>query len=163
MDDAKPKSGDPQRAGKIISDDDETLFLMGEISRSARRIYDERVADLGLNQTQWRIIGLLMREPDLTQAAIAKRLELESATIGQAVHALSERGIVQRERASSDRRIWRIRFTGNIDTILPDLRRSADRLHTTLWQGFTPEEKDVLKKLLERVSRNLEQSAAGAE
>ena len=163
MDGCKSKPREPRQPSGSISDDNAILFSMGEISRTARRVYDEWISDLGLNQTQWRIIGLLLHEPDITQAAIAKRLELESATIGQAVHALSERGVVERERAASDRRVWRIRFTPNIDAILPDLRRSADRLHAILWQGFTPEEKDVLKKLLDRVSRNLEQSTGGTE
>jgi len=128
---------------------------MDEISRRARRSYDLSVADLGLNRTQWRIIGLLLQEPDLTQAEIAKRLELESATIGQAVMALCKRGVTEREKAPSDGRIWKIRFTSDIETLSPQLRQSADRLHEALWAGFKSDEKDVLRKLLGRLSKNL--------
>ena len=163
MDGRKRKFREPHEPGDVISNDDSILFLMGEVSRSARRIYDEWISDVGLNQTQWRIIGLLLREPDLTQAAIAKRLELESATIGQAVYALSERGVVERERAPSDGRAWRIKFTQNVDAILPDLRRSADRLHAILWHDFSPEEKDVLKRLLGRVAVNLDRRLGGPD
>src|SRR3546814_6811634 len=77
---------------------------MDEISRGARRAYDARIAKIGLNQTQWRIIGQLLREPSLTQAGIAKRLELESATIGQAVAGLCGKGLMERRRAKTDGR-----------------------------------------------------------
>ncbi|GMN01927.1 MarR family winged helix-turn-helix transcriptional regulator [Erythrobacter sp. MTPC3] len=146
-----------------INDDDRLLYLMDEISRSARRSYDLSVAGLGLNRTQWRIIGLLLQEPELTQAAIGKRLDLESATIGQAVMALCQRGLAEKERAPSDRRAWRISLTSEIDTILPQLRQSADRLHSILWAGFTSEEKSEMKTQLGRISNNLAQLPVAAD
>src|SRR3546814_20123242 len=75
----------PRLREGALTDDDRMLYLMAEISRGARRAYDARITKIGLNQTQWRIIGQLLREPSLTQAGIAKRLELESATIGQEI------------------------------------------------------------------------------
>jgi len=131
------------------------LYLMDEISRRARRSYDLSVAELGLNRTQWRIIGLLLQEPDLTQGEIAKRLELESATIGQAVMALCKRGVAEREKTPSDGRVWKIRFTEGIKELLPQLRLAADRLHEVLWMGFKPDEKAMLRRLLDQLSKNL--------
>jgi len=156
-----PDLREPNSRSDSITDEDRILFLMDDISRSARRAYNEWVSSVGLNQTQWRIIGLLLREPELTQAAIGKRLELESATIGQAVVALGERGLIERERTPSDKRAWRIKFTDNIETILPDLRHSADRLHGFLWKNFSAEEKLHLSKMLGRISQNLKQHSDG--
>ena len=93
----------PRLREGALTDDDRMLYLMDEISRGARRAYDARIAKSGLNQTQWRIIGQLLREPSLTQAGIAKRLELESATIGQAVAGLCEKGLMERRRAKNGR------------------------------------------------------------
>ena len=107
MDEKPDTMSRSQRRQKVITDDDRILYLMDEISRGARRVYDARVARIGLNQTQWRIIGQLLRDPALTQAEIAKKLELESATIGQAVAGLCARGLMKRLRAETDRRISR--------------------------------------------------------
>ena len=145
----------PEDLRSTISDDDRMLYLMDEISRRARRSYDLSVAELGLNRTQWRIIGLLLQEPDLTQGEIAKRLELESATIGQAVMALCKRGVTEREKTPSDWRVWKIRFTDDIKELLPQLRLAADRLHEALWMGFKPDEKAMLRRLLDQLSKNL--------
>lgn len=151
----------PQQArltpATVISDDDGILYLMHEVSRSARRVYDAQVAEIGLNQTQWRIIGQLLRNPSLTQAEIAKALELESASIGQAVVALCERGLIQRSRAETDGRAWRLALTEELDALLPALRGSADNLHGLLWRDITAEEKHSLREILTRLAANLDQ------
>lgn len=152
-----------QRRQKVITDDDRILYLMDEISRGARRVYDAMVARIGLNQTQWRIIGQLLRDPALTQAEIAKKLELESATIGQVVAGLCGRGLMKRLRAETDRRAWQLILTEQLDDLLPELRGSADRLHDLLWRDIAADEKQTLQQILERVSENLDQHRAEAE
>ena len=144
-------------ADNVISDDDDILYLMHEVSRSARRIYDAQVAAIGLNQTQWRIVGQLLRNPSLTQAEIAKALELESASIGQAVVALCEKGLMERKRAKTDGRAWQLVLTEKLEALLPALRGSADNLHGVLWRGITQEDKGALRKMLERLAANLDQ------
>ncbi len=148
---------------KVITDDDRILYLMSEISRGARRVYDTRVAKIGLNQTQWRIIGQLLRDPTLTQAEIAKALELESATIGQAVAALCAQGLMERRRAQTDRRAWQLLLTEQLDTLLPELRGSADRLHNVLWRNIAVEEKRAFHQTLSKISINLDRYQTEAE
>jgi DNA-binding MarR family transcriptional regulator len=148
---------------KVITDDDRILYLMSEISRGARRVYDTRVAKIGLNQTQWRIIGQLLRDPMLTQAEIAKALELESATIGQAVAALCAQGLMERRRAETDRRAWQLLLTEQLDTLLPELRGSADRLHSVLWRNIAVEEKRAFHQTLSKISINLDRYQTEAE
>src|SRR3546814_15066395 len=75
----------PRLREGALTDDDRMLYLMDEISRGARRAYDARIAKSGLNQTQWRIIGQLLREPSLTQAGITKPLEIGRASFRERV------------------------------------------------------------------------------
>jgi DNA-binding MarR family transcriptional regulator len=91
------------------------------------------------------------------QSEIAKRLELESATIGQAVAGLCAKGLMERQRATTDRRAWQLILTEQIDKLLPELRESADRLHDLLWRNTTLEEKRTLREILVRASLNLDQ------
>lgn len=163
MDEKPDTMSRSQRRQKVITDDDRILYLMDEISRGARRVYDAMVARIGLNQTQWRIIGQLLRDPALTQAEIAKKLELESATIGQVVAGLCGRGLMKRLRAETDRRAWQLILTEQLDDLLPELRGSADRLHDLLWRDIAADEKQTLQQILERVSENLDQHRAEAE
>lgn len=141
---------------EFISDDDRILFLLEDIARGLRRDFDARVNNLGLNQTQWRMVGQLLREPSLTQAEIAKRLELESATIGQAVSSLIDAGLMERHRADFDRRAWQLRMTPKLQKLLPELRQFANDLHEDLWRGVSDAEKKTLFETLTRLSSNLD-------
>jgi MarR family transcriptional regulator, transcriptional regulator for hemolysin len=91
----------------IFTEDDRAIFLMDEISRAARRAFDERVEPTGLNRTQWRVLAELIKNPLATQSDIAKQLDLESATIGLAVAALVDHGYIRRERGRADGRAAR--------------------------------------------------------
>ncbi|WP_066115233.1 MULTISPECIES: MarR family transcriptional regulator [unclassified Blastomonas] len=163
MDEVSDLISRAQMRREVITDDDELIYLMDEISRGARRMYDARVARIGLNQTQWRIIGQLLRDPSLTQTEIAKKLELEAATIGHAVADLCAKGLMERVRTEKDRRAWDLILTEEIDDLLPALRGSADRLHDLLWRGVTADEKRALQQILARISVNLEQHRTNTE
>jgi len=158
-------SAEPVRRSRrnVITDDDHILYLLNEVSRGARRAYDARVAKTGFNQTQWRIIGQLLRDPSLTQSEIAKALELESATIGQAVAVLCAQGLMERRRVETDRRAWQLILTRKLDALIPELRESADQLHAVLWRDIAPDEKQLLKQILAKISANLERFQTGLE
>jgi DNA-binding MarR family transcriptional regulator len=158
-------SAEPLRRSRrnVITDDDQILYLLNEVSRGARRAYDARAAKTGFNQTQWRIIGQLLRDPSLTQSEIAKALELESATIGQAVAVLCAQGLLERRRVETDRRAWKLILTRKLDALIPELREAADQLHTVLWRDISTSDKHLLKQLLAKISANLEGSATIAD
>lgn len=146
----------------VITDDDHLIFLMDEISRAARRVFDEEVQPIGLNRTQWHVLAQLIRNPTLTQSEIAKQLEFEPATIGLAMAALERQGYVRRQRGEPDRRAWRLELTSKVAAILPDLRRAADRAHSYLWVGITNAQKKDLHRILDRASQNMRSGSARA-
>mgnify|MGYP000011652304 FL=1 len=137
---------------------DDILYLLEEVNRTARRTFDALIVGLDLNQTQWRIIASLLREPTLTQTEISRLFELESATIGQAVAVLVEKGLIERERAAHDRRVWNLHLTEQVRTIWPELREAADRLHETLWKGMSAPQIDFLRAMLRKVAENQKQA-----
>ena len=143
----------------VITHDDRAIFMMDEISRAARKAFDDRAQPLGLNRTQWRVLAQLIKDPALNQTDIARRLELESATIGLAVTALTQKGFIERRRDPADGRSWSLGLTRRVEEILPDLRRAADATHLRIWSGMTPQQKSTLHSLLEMVSENVRRDA----
>lgn len=140
---------------EIVSDDDRVIFLMDEISRGARRMFDAQVNLTGLNRTQWRVLTELIKEPASTQTEIAERLDLESATIGLAAAALEKLGYLTRRRAESDRRSRQLELTDKVDAILPQMRGAADHTHEVVWQGIDARRKVELFELLSHIAQNL--------
>ena len=66
----------------VITDDDRAIFMMDQISRAARKAFDDRAQPLSLNRTQWRVLAQLIRAPALNQTDIARRLEITSSSSG---------------------------------------------------------------------------------
>ena len=139
---------------KVINENDRTIFLMDEISRAARRAFDERAQPMGLHRTQWRVLAQLIKDPSLKQTDVARELELESATVGLAVSALCTQGYIIRRRALSDGRAWQLELTEKVEEILPVLRRAADATHEKLWAGVSRAQKRTLTDVLAIMSTN---------
>lgn len=138
----------------VVNDNDRAIFLMDEISRAARRAFDERTQPIGLHRTQWRVLAQLIKDPSLNQSDVARQLELESATVGLAVSALCNQGYIIRRRDLSDGRAWQLELTKKIEDILPELRRAADATHEKLWAGVSPAQKRSLTDVLAIMSAN---------
>ena len=66
----------------VITHDDRAIFMMDQISRAARKAFDDRAQPLSLNRTQWRVLAQLIRAPALNQTDIARRLEITSSSSG---------------------------------------------------------------------------------
>lgn len=138
----------------VVNDNDRAIFLMDEISRAARRAFDERTQPIGLHRTQWRVLAQLIKDPPLNQSDVARQLELESATVGLAVSALCNQGYIIRRRDLSDGRAWQLELTKKVEDILPELRRAADATHEKLWAGVSPAQKRSLTDVLAIMSAN---------
>ena len=65
----------------VITHDDRAIFMMDQISRAARKAFDDRAQPLSLNRTQWRVLAQLIRAPALNQTDIARRLEITSLSL----------------------------------------------------------------------------------
>ena len=74
--------------------------------RSARflaRLYDRHIAPAGLTSSQFSILSLLERHPDISVAELARRMVMERTTLVRALRPLQEAGFVQSEAAGLGR------------------------------------------------------------
>ena len=82
-----------EKAAAFLTDQDRLVFLLEELTRRLRRTFDTSVEQFGLTRTQWRALAYLYRTPGMTQTELAGQLELERASIGQAIDRLEESGL----------------------------------------------------------------------
>ena len=83
---------------KIRNDDPDSSigFLISDVSRLLRRVYDRRVEPLGLTRAQWRVLVHVYRRAGVSQTALAQILEIEKPTLGRLVDRLEQKGWVER-------------------------------------------------------------------
>lgn len=151
----------PLVADVYLSPADEFVFLVEEIPRKLRRLFDARTARFGLTRTQWRALAYIFRTPGMSQTELAKCLELERASVGHVIDQLERLAFVERRAATDNRRVWELYLMSNALAVLPALRAEADALYARLFSAVSSDEIGAVQTILKRMSRNLEHDVDG--
>ncbi|AKQ43108.2 transcriptional regulator, TrmB [Aurantiacibacter atlanticus] len=147
----------------FLTETDELVFLLEEVPRRLRQAFDDALKHFSLTRTQWRTLAYVFRTEGLTQTELAHCVELERASIGQAIDRLEELNYVERRKGDSDRRVWQIYLRPSAHQLLPELRREADAVYEKMLNGIAKSERARLHKTLGDLSRNLAKSLVARE
>jgi DNA-binding MarR family transcriptional regulator len=113
-------------------------------------------ADQDLTFSHWMAIKLLQNEDADTCGTLARCMNYDSGAVTRLIDQLEERGLVERTRSHSDRRIQNLSLTPQGRTMWRKLTpRMVDYWNTAL-DDFTHEEAETLLNLLERLLKRLE-------
>ena len=74
--------------------------LSNRVSGAIARVYSER---FGLGVTEWRVMAVLGRYPDLSAGEVAQRTAMDKVAVSRAVAGLVDAGRVERETHGDDR------------------------------------------------------------
>jgi DNA-binding MarR family transcriptional regulator len=130
-----PPAGRPDKVRAAIVDDTDTAELMKAFRRMARAI-DVRSKAIsraaGLTIPQIVILQAARDLGEVTTGALSRHVDLSAATVITILDKLEARGLIERYRSPSDRRIVHSRLTGDgrallatAPALLPDGFRTA--------------------------------------
>lgn len=130
-------------------------FLLMDVSRLMRTVYDRRVKGIGLTRSQWWVLNHLFRHPGATQTELASILEIERPTLGRLLDRLEKKGWVRREHDATDRRAWRVHLTKAAEPAMRRLRTQAARLRSDALAGLSAKERERFVDTLLAIKTNL--------
>ncbi len=136
---------------------DQLTLRLEDVPRQLRRVVDMALSDQDLSRAQWRLLTQVLRYEGMTQTELARSLDLERATVGQALDALEHKKLVKRKTSPGDRRVWLIVPTDKARDILPYLRVAVDEIYEQMFASFNEAEISQLHEFLERIMANLEE------
>jgi DNA-binding MarR family transcriptional regulator len=121
-------------------------LLSNTVSRGVSTAY--RKAH-GLSVTEWRVVAVLGRYPDLTASEVAQRTAMDKVAISRAVKRLQQRRLVTRSPHREDRRRLPLRLTpgagvGLFRAVVP----KALACEAQLLASLTTQERAALDDLL---------------
>lgn len=137
-------------------------YLVNDVARLMRTVYDRRVRSLGLTRSQWWVMNHLFRNPGATQSELAAILEIERATLGRLLDRLEAKGWVRREDDARDRRAWRVRLTAAAEPAMRKLRKQAAGLRRDALAGMSATERERFVDALLAIKTNLSRMQRGA-
>lgn len=130
-------------------------FLLNDVARLMRTVYDRRIRELGLTRAQWWVLTHLFRSDGITQTELAEVLEIEKATLGRLLDRLQAKGWVRRTHDARDRRIWRVRLTKEVEPALRTMRAIAAELRRDALAGLSAAERERFVDSLLAIKANL--------
>lgn len=105
----------------------------------------------GLSLTEWRVVAILGRFPDLTATNIMARGAMDKVPVSRAVARLEERGLVRRKADSEDRRRLTLRLTSRGVRLFNAVVPEALAYERQLLSALEPEETAQLDTLLDKL------------
>ena len=130
-------------------------FLLNDVARLLRTAYDRRIRKLGLTRAQWWVLTHLYRSNGVTQTELAETLEIEKPTLGRLLDRLEAKGWVRREHDASDRRVWRVHLTDEVEPALRTMRTIAAELRRDSLTGLSAEQRERFVDTLLAIKENL--------
>lgn len=125
------------------------------LSQLLGRHFQEKLDPYGLTPFHWLVLCCLWEKDGAATSELCDRLKQVGGTLTGVVDRMEERGLVRRERDTSDRRVWRIWLTDEgreLEDVLPPL---AWDLSEMAMQGLSSEERQLLSKCINQMILNL--------
>ena len=122
--------------------------LSNRVSGAIARVYSERFA---LGVTEWRVMAVLGRYPDLSASEVAQRTAMDKVAVSRAVASLLESGRLEREIHDDDRRRSVLRLSAQGQAIYREVAPLAIAFEQRLLAGMDATERALLFRLLDRL------------
>ncbi len=141
--------------------DDYIGYMLSDVARLMRTVFDRRMRDLGLTRGQWLVLTRLHRRPGASQTELADMLEIDRASAGRMIDRMEKNGWVERRPNSGDRRINRLHLTAEAGKVHGDMWAIAEATVDDALSQLSDEERAQYTEFTARVKGRL-QALAGS-
>lgn len=130
-------------------------FALHDSARLMRKRFEQRARHVGLTRSQWQVLAMLSTHEGIHQKGLADLLELESITLVRLLDKMVERGLVERRRHPTDRRLSLLFLTEQAHPLLQLMRDMGKSTRQEATRGFTEEEEQLMLQMMKRMRANL--------
>lgn len=139
---------------------DDDFFISSEINDIRQEMMSRSnkvLAEYGITLRQVLVLAYLELHPQetVTQKTLEDRMHLSNPTVTSLIQTMMNRGWVYRKQEASDNRKYRLFMTQKAKDMLPRYHASSMEMDRSFYQGFTPEELETLKNMLQRIKKNI--------
>ncbi|WP_344263116.1 MarR family winged helix-turn-helix transcriptional regulator [Actinomadura napierensis] len=127
-------------------------FLLAQLGAHAAGLFAERIAGLDLTPAQAGLLRMLATNPGRSQRELAGDLGMPPSRFVPFADELEERGLIERRRNPSDRRIYALHLTGKGEKLLAELAQVGMNHEQQICESLSPEEHGQLLELLRRIA-----------
>ena len=130
-------------------------YLIHDVSRLRRMMFDRALAPLGITRSQWWVLAFISRKDGLPQTQLANELDVGKVGVGALIDRLESSGFVIRQADPVDRRVKRVFVTKQARGFLEKLRKETDKFNTKITRGINRTQLEATSDALLAMKRNL--------
>ncbi len=145
-------------------------FLVHDVSRMRRTLFDQEMRPLGITRSQWWVLAQLSRSigtesgaDGMLQTELARIVDMGKAPMTGLIDRLEASGFVQRQPDARDRRAKRIVITDSGHAVLDQMATVGRRLNRTILAGLSAEEVRIAETVLARMKDNIRGADGGSD
>ena len=134
----------------------DVLRNIGAIARCIQTMNDGKLKRLNLERGQFVFLTRVCENEGINPIDLSNLLKVDKATTTKAIQKLEEKGIIEKRRDGTDRRMWRLYpRRAAIDTYAFLIVEENENI-AACFAGFTEAEKRAACELIERMEKNME-------
>jgi MarR family transcriptional regulator for hemolysin len=130
-------------------------YLIHDVSRLRRMMFDRELAPLGITRSQWWVLAFISRKDGLPQTQLANELDVGKVALGALIDRLETSGFVVRQADPVDRRVKRVYLTKQARGFLEKLRKETDKFNARIVIGIQRNQLETTSDALLAMKRNL--------
>ncbi len=123
--------------------------LSNTVSEALATLYGER---FNLSVTQWRVIAVLGRYPDLSAVEVAERTRMDKVAVSRAVAELIDSGRLDRQMDRLDRRRSVLNLSVEGRRVYEEIAPLALACEARLLSALSAKERDALEGILDKLT-----------
>jgi DNA-binding MarR family transcriptional regulator len=130
-------------------------FLLAQICRLHHARAHTLLETLGLYHGQPPMLRALWKQEGLTHSELAASLHVQPATMTKMVKRMEKAGFIERRSDPDDHRVSRVYLTDNGHAVQAQVKQVWRTLEDETFDGFTMEERVLLRRFFLQVRENL--------
>ncbi|MCI4866434.1 MarR family transcriptional regulator [Clostridioides difficile] len=136
--------------------DSNILREVGTLSRAVNSINDIKYKELKLQKGQFTFLTRVCENPGINLVELSNMLKVDKATTTKAIQKLIKAGYIDKKQDKFDKRGYNLTPTDKSLEVYELIIEEENRSIEICFDNFTDEEKKVVTKLLEKMSKNVE-------
>ena len=133
-------------------------MLVGSVNRAMTKRFVQNAHKMGLDISldQWMVLGPIWRFEGVSQKDIAEFCMKDKTSVTRIINTLEKKNLVVRVLDQIDHRIKRIVLTHQGKQLFQNVLPVIEKTREEVRQGISDEEIEILKKVLTKITQNLE-------
>lgn len=150
--------GETRDADPVV--DADLLRLLWEAGHALQAMSRHMERNLGISGPQRLVLREVGRRPDILPGELAAILGIHPSTVTGLVDKLADRGMIDRQRSTDDRRSTRLRLTTSGERLLQVRAVTIESVVQAATEGMPAERREAAAEMLSTVAKAL-RAAAG--